>query len=447
MLTKDYLQTLTNAIKHSLYYAKHQNIACEVGATINLGLSVNVRMQQVDTIEFNNNQKLSITVYFNQHQGTVTITELTKQAIEDAIIKAKSIAMFTNIDPYSGLADPSLMAKNFIDLDLYHPDNNINPTYAINIAKLCEQAALNFNPTITNTDGVAFNYNSSFIAIGNSNDFIASVPTTRYSLSCTAIAEDINRKFMQRDYDFTIARCLQDLILPEKIGQQAATYASNRLGAKKITTCKTKVLFSPRIAANLIGYFLAAIEGSSICNNSSFLLNYLNKQIFPEFIDIIDDPLIKRGLASSSFDNDGMLTKKQHIITNGILNIYLLNIYFARKLQMNTTGHADGIHNLLINSNKPKLSYEDLVTKMHTGLIVTETIGHGVNLVTADYSKGAFGFWVENGRIAYPVEEITIAGNLIDMFKNILEIGSDVNYQSNIITGSILIKDLIVAGN
>ena len=438
------LNILTTTVKQALQFAKQNNVSCEVSTSISLGLSVNIRHQNIDTIEFHNNQSASITVYFNQHQGTVTTTKLNQQAIQDAIIKAKSIAKFTNQDPYAGLADPSLMAKNFKDLDLYHPEN-IRPIYAINAAKICEQAALNFHPSITNTDGASFNYSYNFTAIGNSNNFIATLAKTNYNLSCTAIAKQHNA--MQRDYDFTIARNLQDLITPEEIGKKAALYAYNRLGARKLSTCKTKVLFTPRVAVDLLAYLVAAIDGSNISNKASFLLNHLNKKIFPDFINIIDDPFRKRGLASSTFDIDGIATKKQSIVTDGILNTYLLNVYFARKLKSLPTGHANGIHNLLIKPSKPRLSYNGLLKKMHTGLIVTETIGHGFNSVTGDYSKGAFGFWVEQGKIAYPVEEITIAGNLKTMFKNILAVGSDLDYQNNIITGSILIDNLIVAGN
>jgi PmbA protein len=438
------LELLTNTVKQALHFSKQNNVSCEVSANISLGLYVNVRNQEIDTIEFNNHQRLSITVYFNQHQGTVTTTEIHKQAIQDAILKAKSIAKFTNPDPYSGLADPKLMAKNFTDLDLYHPEN-IEPANAINTAKICEQTALSFNSAIKNSDGVIFNYTSNFMAIGNSNDFIAALPTTSYNLSCSVIAEE--QQSMQRDYDFSVARCLQDLTKPETIGKKAALYAVSRLGAKKLSTRKTKVLFIPRVAINLLEYLIVAIDGSNISNKASFLLDHLNTKIFPDFINIIDDPFIKRGFASRTFDGDGIATKKQAIIADGILNTYLLNTYFARKLKSSPTGHASGINNLIINPSNPKLSYSDLIKKMHTGLIVTETIGHGVNLVTGDYSKGAFGFWVEQGKIAYPVEEITIAGNLKTMFKNILAVGTDVNYQNNIITGSILIDDLIVAGN
>lgn len=448
MLSKDpNLKLLNNTIKHALKFAQHNKIICEVSANIHIGLSVNIRMQNIDTLEFNNDQRLGVTVYIdNKHgfsQGSVVITELNKAAIENAIIKAQSIATFTNADPYAGLADANLMAKTFIDLDLYHP-KKINADFAINLAKQCEQAALDFDKKITNTDGTLFNYNTNFQAIGNSNDFIASTATTSYSLSCATIAE--HDKEMQRDYDFTVARCISDLIDYNKIGRQAASYTINRLGARKIATCNTKILFTPRVAVNFFGYLIAAINGDNIANKSSFLLNNLHGKIFPDFINIIDDPFIKRGLASSTFDSDGLATKKQNIITNGVLSTYLLDVYFARKLNLTPTGHANGIHNLLIQANQNILSYDDLIKTMHTGLIVTETIGHGVNLVTGDYSKGAFGFWVENGKIAYPVEEITIAGNLKNMFNNILAVGSDVNYQDNIITGSVLIDNITVAG-
>lgn len=472
MLSDKYLKQLTTAIKTVLLFAKKNNASCEASGSINLGLSVNVRMQNIDTLEFNNNKKLHITVYVDHHQGTVGTTELDKQSLEDAVNKSISIAKFTSADPYSGLADPNLMAKNVMNLDLYHPEN-IDADFAINTAKTCERIALDYHPTIKNSDGAMFNYNSSFIALGNSHDFIGAYHATNYSLSCTAIAEQ--RGSMQRDGDFTVARCLQDLINPEDIGKKAAIYATSRLGAKKIPTCKTRILFNPQVGSSLFGYLIAAISGNNISNKSSFLLDKLNNKIFPEFINITDDPWMKRGLASAYFDMDGIATNKQSIITNGILNTYLLNNYFAKKLQLKPTGHASGIHNLFItnaniNNNADLNTLQNssnniihknqshsitdrwagcanLIKQMGTGLIVTETIGHGVNLVTGDYSKGAFGFWVENGKIMYPVEEITIAGNLNDMFKNILAIGTDFDYQNNIINGSVLIDDMTIAGS
>lgn len=451
MLNDKYLKKLTKAIKTVLLFAKKNQAACEVSGSINLGLTVNVRMQNIDTIEFNNNKKLHITVYVDHHKGSVSTTELDQQSIENAVNKAISIAKFTSIDPYSGLAEPELMAQNIIDLNLYHPEN-IDANFAINTAKICERAALDYHSAIKNTDGAMFSYNANFVALGNSHDFIGAYPTTSYSLSCAAIAEQAGS--MQRDGDFTVARSLKDLINSENIGKKAAIYAVDRLGAKQIPTCKTRILFNPHVGASLFGYLIAAIDGNNISNKSSFLLNKLNTKIFPEFVNIIDDPWIQRGLASASFDMDGIATKKQPIITNGILNTYLLNSYFARKLKLPTTGHAGGIHNLFINNSNFNIhnhtdrweNCADLIKQMGTGLIVTETIGHGVNLVTGDYSKGAFGFWVENGKIMHPVEEVTIAGNLNNMFANILAIGTDFNYQNNIITGSVLIDNMTVAG-
>lgn len=463
MLDNSYANQLKKSIEKVLLLAKKHGVTCEVAGNVNLGLSVNIRMQNIDTLEFNNNKKLYITVYVDKNQGTASTTDLTEKSLVATINKAISIAKFTDPDPYAGLADPDLMAKKIIDLDLYHPEN-IDPSFAINTAKLCEQAAFSASPDITNSDGVMFNYNSSFVAIGNSNDFIGTYPATNYSLSCVAIAE--KHGSMQRDGDYTIARNLKNLIKPEIIGAKSAIYATQRLGARKISTCKSKVIFTPEVAAELMGYLVSAIAGNNIANKSSFLLNKLNNRIFPEFINIIDHPLIKQGLKSAAFDSDGLATKKQSIVTNGVLNTYLLNNYFAKKLNLNSTGHASGIHNLFVTDAKCDLNIiEDLynpinnrstinklekctnlIEQMENGLIVTETIGHGVNLVTGDYSKGIVGFWVQNRKIVYPVEETTIASNLNYMFTNILGLGSDFNYQSNIITGSILIDDITIAG-
>ena len=465
MLAVDkYLQQLNNAIKHVLITAKNLQVKCEVSANINWGTSVNIRLQNIESVEFNHNTRVSITVYKDQHQGTVSITSLDNTSLEKALAKAITIAKFTEADPFSGLADPQLITNKFIDnLDLYHP-YNINPDLAIIIAKKCELAALNYHKQINNSDGAIFNYTNNIVALGNSHDFIAAYPETSYSLSCTVIAEHNNN--MQRDGDFTIARNFEDLILPEIIGNNAGAYAHQRLGAIKSNTCKTKALFIPAVAVRLFRYFIAAISGDNIVNQSSFLLNCINKQIFPDFVEIIDHPFIKRGLKSCFFDSDGIATKKQSIVSQGKLNTYLLNNYFAKKLKLNPTGHANGIHNLFINNkdvicdkliqNLPLTKFityqeiwnerESIIKEMGTGLIVTETIGQGVNLVTGDYSTGVFGFWVENGKIAYPVHEVTIAGNLLEMFFNIKHIGTDYDYKNNIITGSVLIDNITVAG-
>lgn len=459
MSADKHLLKLTNIVKNTLLIAKQHQVQCIVAANINIGLGVNVRMQQLDTIEYNQNSEISITVYKNHHQGTVTTTSLEADHLNQAIEKAISIATFTENDPYCGLADPNLIAKKIIDLDLYHPQN-INPKNAINIAKNCEQIGLDYAPCIKNSEGAMFNYNNSFIAIGNSCDFIASCPTTSYSLACNLIAEE--KGSMQRDGDYTIARNFQDLTPLEIVGNNAGLYATSKLGAIKIPTNKSKVLFTPRIAAKFFNCLIAAISGHNIANKSSFLIDQINHQIFPKFINIIDEPFIKRGLRSACFDADGVETKSQFIITKGKLNTYLLSNYFAKKLNLIPTGHGNGIHNLFIlnNDNIPNINSinpiltktdrweksNDLIQQMQTGLIVTETIGHGVNLVTGDYSKGACGFWVENGKISHPVEEITIAGNLVNMFENIIAIGNDVDYQNNIITGSVLINNITIAG-
>jgi PmbA protein len=462
-----YLKELKECVNQVLLLAHKSKVQCEVIGSISIGLSANVRKQQLDTLEFNNNKKLCITLYDGYNQGTVSITDLSFKSIEDAFFKAISIARLTDSDPYAGLADPSLMAKKIIDLDLYHPETSEIELF-INTAKICEEAAL-AEPSITNSEGATFTCNNNFTAVGNSNDFFSMYPSSSYSLSCSAIAK--NNDHMQRDFDFTCARSLKNLIKPSIIGKRSAIYAHQRLGAHKIATKKTKVLFLPEVAAELIGYLIDAISGYNIANKSSFLIDRLDHKIFPEFVNIIDEPLIKQGLRSAAFDIDGLATKTQPIVTNGVLNTYLLNNYFAKKLQLKPTGHASGIHNLFVldankspslnkiynpsNFQQPnaannayKLKLEgcsSLIKAMDTGLIVTETIGHGVNLVTGDYSKGIFGFWVKGGEIVHPVEETTIASNLQDMFKNILAIDQDFNLQSNIISGSMLMDNITIS--
>lgn len=485
MSARDNLLKLTKAIQDTLFFAKKNKVQCRVIANTNIGLGVNVRMHQLDTIEYNKNTAINITVYKDHHIGTVTTTSLEKHDLQQAIDKAINIAKFTENDPFAELADPNLIAKNFIDLDLYHPQN-INPAMAINIATNCEKIGLNYSPYIKNSEGATFNYNSSFTAIGNSHDFIQAYPATNYSLSCNLIAEENSN--MQRDGDYTIARNFEDLHPIEIVGNNAGLYATSKLGAIKVATCKSKVLFTPRIAASFFKYLIAAIQGHNIGNKSSFLIDKINLQIFPKFISIFDEPFMKRGFKSACFDTDGIATKSQFIVQQGVLNTYLLSNYFAKKLNLIPTGHGNGIHNLFIINNEelnhklennldhrpqhmqssnvnvytsfPKTSSviingmadrwnksENLIKSMKNGLIVTETIGHGVNLVTGDYSKGVCGFWVQDGRISHPVEEITIAGNLANMFNNIIAIGDNIDYQNNIITGSLLIDDITIAGN
>lgn len=473
-IVEQYLFELTAAAKQVLFLAAKAKVKCEVIAKKAWGSTITTRKQELDTLEFINATKVSIAVYNNQHQGRVTIGCLDQNDLEQGFNRALAIAKFTQTDQYAGLADPCYLANQRLDLDLYHP-YKISTKDAIEITKTCEQAAFNYSSLIKNSDGATFNHESKVIVVANSHDFIATQQQSMYSLGCNIVAEKSN--YMEADLDFSIARSFPDLNKAHIIGSNAAAYAVAKLGAKRLSSRRSNVLFTQAVAADLFSYLIAAISGRNIANHASFLLNQLNQQIFPEWIQIIDHPWIIKGLNSSWFDKDGIATKPQSIIKDGVLTTYLLDNYFAKKLVLTPTGHANGIHNLFINNQeidfrqtahifpenfKPNIpilpennavTYEqiwqqrqDLITQMGTGLIVTETIGDGVNLVTGNYSKGAVGFWVEAGKIVHPVHEITIAGNLLDMFRGIVAIGKDYDYRDNIVSGSVLIENMIIGG-
>ena len=414
----------------------------EVGVSKDLGLSVQVRNQDIETLEYNRDNSFGLTVYFGHKKGIATTSDLSANALNDAVDAACNIAKYTQEDPCSGLAEKSLMAANPVDLDLDHP-MGITADVAKELAMACEQAGLDASNKVTQSEGSSFSSHRNIRYLANSHGFSAASPSTRHSLSCVLIAE--NEKGMQRDYWYSIARDSKLLETPQHVGQKAANKVIVRLNGRQLSTQKVPVLLIPEIARGLMGNLCSAVSGSSLYRQSSFLLDSLGKQIFPDFVEFSEKPLIKGGLGSSWFDNEGLATKEQLIIENGRLNTYLLNSYSARRLNMKPTGHSGGVHNLQANASS--LNFDALVKKMNTGLIVTDVMGHGVNLVTGDYSRGASGFWVENGEIQYFVEEITIASNLNDMFANLVAIGNDLDARSSTITGSWLLEEMTIAGN
>lgn len=416
--------------------------AAAVGGSSNAGLSAHVRMGEVDTIEFFRDKSLGITVYKGQRSGSATITDLTQPAITAAITAACRIAEYTEPDEFAGLADKADLATDIKDLDLYHPCS-ITPEQAIANALECEAAALSYDAQITNSDGATFATSDQLYVYANSNGFLAAYPTTRYSASCTVIGQ--HGDSMQRDYEYTVARDAADLMSLVEVGKKAAAKTIARLGARKIKTCKAPVLFVPKIATSFWGTLVSAISGGNLYRKSSFLLGRLQQQIFPAHINIAEQPYLLKALGSAPFDDEGVATRTKNIISSGVLSTYLLSSYAARHLGMHTTGNAGGVHNLVVQPGPD--NFEQLLQKMGTGFVVTELLGHGTNIITGDYSQGAAGFWVENGAIAYPVEEITIAGNLTDIFANIVATGNDVDARSNIITGSVLLDKLTIAGN
>ncbi len=417
----------------------------EVAMSRQQGLSVGTRFGEVENVEFTNDGALGITVYQQGRKGSASTADLSEKALTQAVEAAVNIAKYTSVDDCSGLADKELLAMQVQDLDLYHP-KALTTEQAIDIAKACEQSALESDKRITNSDGASLDCFSGFKVYGNSYGQIAAYPSSRHSLSCVVIAGSDDA--MQRDYAYDVNRDFSLLESGISIGKKAAEEVISRLNPQKISTMKTPVLFRADIANTLWGHFIAAISGGNLYRKSSFLLDALGKEVFPEFISIQERPHIPKALASSAFDSEGVATTDRDIITDGALQTYLLTSYSARKLGLTTTGHAGGIHNWLVNTKNGQHSddFDAMLKTLGTGLLVTELMGQGVNVVNGDYSRGAAGFWVENGEIAYPVSEITIAGKLQDMFKGIIAVGSDIDKHGSIRTGSILIDEMQVAG-
>ena len=414
----------------------------EVGVSKDIGLSVQVRNQDVETLEYNRDNSFGLTVYFGHNKGVATTSDLSPDALKTTVEAACNIAKYTQEDKCSGLADKELMAQNPVDLHLDCP-MGITAEIAKEMALECEAAGTNASKLISQSEGATFSSHRNIRYYANSHGFSAATPSTRHSLSCVLIAQD--EQGMQRDYWYSVARDASGLESSQVIGEQAAQRATARLGGKKVATQKVPILMTPEIARGLISNLCAAIQGSSIYRKSSFLLDKVDHKIFPDFVQIEEKPFIQSGLASSWFDNEGVATREQAIIDNGVLQTYLLNSYSARRLKMKPTGHSGGVHNLHIKPSEK--SFDDLVKEMNTGLIVTEVMGHGINLVTGDYSRGASGFWVKNGEIQHFVEEITIAGNLKDMFGDLVAVGNDLDHRSSMLTGSWLLSEMTIAGN
>lgn len=414
--------------------------AAEADISLSVGQNVSVRLGEVETIEYNRDKGMSITVYFGLQKGSASTSDLSAQALKDTVAAACNIAKYTAKDEFCGLADATFMAKSDLDLDLHHPWQ-LSVDEAISMAKEIETSAMAVDERITNSEGASVSIGESCFAYSNSHGFTGSYASSRHGMSCAVIAEENDA--MQRDYWYSTARAAKGLETAIAIGRKAGERTVRRLNPRKISTCQVPVLFEAPIASGLISSLISAISGGSLYRKSSFLLDSLGKQIASPLLNIIEDPHIKKGLASSPFDNEGVGTAKRQLVQDGELQGYVLGSYSARKLGMQTTGNAGGNHNLLVQSGEHDLA--NLLKQMGTGLLVTELLGHGMNMVTGDYSRGAAGFWVENGVIAHPVEEITIAGNMADMLKSIVAIGNDVLVQGSKQVGSILIEQMTVA--
>lgn len=435
-------QELEAAVAKALELAAASSDAAEVAITKSTGLSVSTRMCEVENVEFNSDGALGITVYRGQRKGSASTSDLSEKAIRQTVLAALDIAQYTSADPYAGPAPKELMVQEIPDLDLFHPDEP-NPDVAAQIAIAAERAALGYSKKIKQSDGGSYDSHYGIRVYGNSHGLLASYASSRHSISCSVIGEGRNGE-MERDYSYTVARHRDDLWTPESVGLQAAENTVSRLDPQKLKIGQFPVMFAADVATGLIGHLVMAISGGNLYRKSSFLLDHLGKSILPSWFNISERPHVMRGLASSPFDSEGVRTQDLEIITDGVLATYLLTSYAARKMNMTPTGHAGGIHNWYVKSTGQ--NYQQMLKELGTGLLVTEVMGQGMNVVTGDYSRGAAGFWVENGEIKYPVSEITIAGNLKQMLQQIVAVGSDIETRSQIQTGSILIESMKVAG-
>ncbi|WP_462153687.1 metalloprotease PmbA [Pseudoalteromonas piscicida] len=436
------IDDVKNAVADVLAHAKKLGAtSAEAAMSSTSGLSVSTRMGEVETIEFNQDGGLGISVYVGNHKGSASTADLSPEALRSVVEKAIDIARFTSDDPCNGVADKALLEMSPTDLDLFHPWQ-VSPDEAIEQCIVAEKAALEFDPRIVNSDGASLSSHQGIRVYGNSHGLIAGFPRTRHSLSTMVIGKEGEQ--MQRDSAYTLSRVHSELKSPEEVGLEAAQSTLAKLGSRKVSTRKVPVIFRADIANSLFGHLVSGIGGGALYRKSSFLLDSLDTQIFNRCVNIEEKPHLLRGLASSPFDSEGVKTIDREIITDGVLNTYLLASYAARRMNMQATGHAGGIHNWLVKPTHDDLT--SLLASMGTGLLVTELMGQGVNTVTGDYSRGAAGFWVENGELQYPVSEITIAGNLKDMFMGIEGISGDIECRGAVQTGSILLNTMQIAG-
>ena len=415
----------------------------EADASLQRGLTATVRMGEVDTIEYHRDRGLAVTVYFGQRKGSASTADIAPAAVRETVAKAAAIARHTAADDCAGLADPALLAREIPDLDLDHPWA-LEPEEAVERARACEAAGLAVDKRLNNSEGATVTSHRGVRVYGNSLGFLAGYTSTSHSLSCALIAESGGE--MQRDYWYSVARDPVALENAAAVGRRAAERTLARLGSRRLDTRRAPVVFAPEMARGLLGSFVGAIRGVSQYRRASFLLGAAGQAVFPAFMQMHERPHLKGALASAPFDSEGVATRDRELVVDGVLQGYVLGSYSARKLGLTSTGNAGGIHNLLVDAGPAMLALPDLLKRMGRGLLVTELMGQGVNGVTGDYSRGASGFWVEDGAIAYPVHEVTIAGNLKGMLQDIVAVGTDVDIQGAIRTGSILLGEMTIAG-
>src|SRR5512137_1348129 len=413
----------------------------EAAVSVDVGLSVSVRLGEVETVEYQRDRGMGVTVYFGTRKGSASTADLGAAGLRETVAKACSIARFTAEDPCAGLADPDTLATDIPDLSLSHPWE-LTPEQACDLALACESAAMGVDPRITNSEGAGVSSHRGLRAYGTSHGFLAAYPGTVHSISCAVLGSE--GETMERDYWYSTARDWRELEDAASIGRRSGERAVRRLGARKLATMKVPVLFSPDVARSLVSHFIGAIRGGSQYRRASFLLDAAGQPVFPDWFALSERPHLPRALASAPFDHEGVATQDRELVAGGVLLGYVLGTYSARKLGLRTTGNAGGNYNLIVHGRDR--DFDGMLALMDRGLLVTELMGQGVNGVTGDYSRGAAGFWVENGRLAYPVHEVTIAGNLRDMYRAIVDVGADVDARGGIRTGSILVEQMTVAG-
>jgi len=413
----------------------------EVGVSYDEGLNVTVRMGQLESVERQKDRGLAVTVYKNKCKGNASTSDFARAGIEETVRKALSIASFTTTDSYAGLADAELMADAPPELDLYHPWD-LDVDAASELALRAEDAARGVDARIDNSEGATASTGGSLRAYANSHGFLGSYPSTHHSMSCSVVARQDDS--LERDYWYTVARCADELGAPEQVGQEAARRAVRRLGSRQLSTRVVPVLFPAEVARGLFGHLVAAISGTSQYRRASFLLDAIDKKVFATHVNIVEDPHIPRAMGSAPFDGEGVTTRRRQLVADGVLQGYVLSSYSARRLGMQTTGNAGGVHNLLVEPTAGSL--QSLMTECAQAFMVTELLGQGANTVTGTYSRGAAGYWIERGEIAYPVSEVTIAGQLSEMFERIAGIGNDIDLRGTVRCGSVLVEGLTVAG-
>lgn len=413
----------------------------EAGSSHEEGLNVTVRLGELESVERQKDRSLGITVYKGQCKGSASTNDFSRNGIEAAVAKALSIAGFTSPDPYAGLADPDRLAKAPPELELYHPWD-IDTAEAEEIALTVERSARDVDARIENSEGASVATGGGVRAYANSNGFVGSYASSSHEISVSVVAAADG--VLERDYWYTVARASADLESAEETGRRAAERAIRRLGSRQPATGKVPILFPAEIARSLFGHFVAAIRGTAQYRHASFLLDCAGSRVFPDWMQIVEDPHLPRGMASAPFDGEGVETRRRDLVRDGIVQAYVLSSYSARRLGLETTGNAGGVHNLIVEPNAESL--ESMQSDLKRAMVVTELLGQGVNTVTGDYSRGAAGYWVENGEFAYPVSEVTIAGNLSDMLASIRAVGRDIDLRGAVRCGAVLVDGMTVAG-